>query len=93
VVLDPEAGTVRCAANHAPLTPISFVERAAAVYGGRPAVVYGERRRTWSEVRDRCVRVAAALVTRFGVARGDVVSENLTLSHTPRSRRLVISLA
>ncbi|TVU48480.1 hypothetical protein EJB05_08118, partial [Eragrostis curvula] len=73
-VLDMEAGTVRCAANYAPLTPISFIERAAAVYGGRAAVVYGERRRTWAETRDRCVRAAAALASRFGVARGDVVS-------------------
>ncbi|KAF7050951.1 hypothetical protein CFC21_059244 [Triticum aestivum] len=73
--LDMDAGTVRCAANYAPLTPLSFIERAAAVYGDRPAVVYGEaRRRTWREVRERCVRVAAALAARFGVARGDVVA-------------------
>ncbi|KXG40238.1 probable acyl-activating enzyme 1, peroxisomal [Sorghum bicolor] len=74
VVLDMEAGTVRCAANHAPLSPISFIERAAAVYGARPAVVYGDRRHTWAETRGRCLRVAAALATRFGVARGDVVA-------------------
>jgi non-ribosomal peptide synthetase component F len=77
VVLDMEAGTVRCAANHAPLSPISFIERAAAVYGARPAVVYGDRRHTWAETRGRCLRVAAALATRFGVARGDVVSAPL----------------
>ncbi|KAF7050952.1 hypothetical protein CFC21_059245 [Triticum aestivum] len=70
-----DAGTVRCTANYAPLTPLSFVERAAAVYSDRTAVVYGEaRRRTWREVRERCVRVAAALAARFGVARGDVVA-------------------
>ncbi|KAM0914240.1 hypothetical protein ACQ4PT_011667 [Festuca glaucescens] len=70
-----DAGTVRCAANYAPLTPISFIERAAAVYGDRPAVVYGEARpTTWRETRERCVRVAAALAARFGVARGDVVA-------------------
>ncbi|CAN6290773.1 unnamed protein product [Urochloa humidicola] len=74
VVLDMEAGTVRCPANYAPLSPISFIERAAAVYGARAAVVYGERRHTWAEARERCVRVAAALATRFGVARGDVVA-------------------
>jgi acyl-CoA synthetase (AMP-forming)/AMP-acid ligase II len=64
-----DAGTVRCAANHAPLTPISFIQRAAAVYGDRAAVVCGERRYTWREARGRCVRLAAALA-----ARGDVVS-------------------
>ncbi|XP_037426605.1 probable acyl-activating enzyme 1, peroxisomal [Triticum dicoccoides] len=74
-VLDAESGTVRCAANYAPLTPLSFIERAAAVYGDRPAVVYGESWScTWSEVWERCLRVAAALATRFGVARGDVVA-------------------
>uniref|UniRef100_A0ACD5YVF5 Uncharacterized protein n=1 Tax=Avena sativa TaxID=4498 RepID=A0ACD5YVF5_AVESA len=74
-VLDVDAGTVRCAANYAPLTPISFIERAAAVYGDRPAMVYGEARpTTWREARERCVRVAAALVARLGIARGDVVA-------------------
>lgn len=74
-VVDMEAGTVLCAANYAPLTPISFIERAAVVYGGRAAVVYGEtRQQTWKETRERCVRVAAALATRLAVARGDVVS-------------------
>uniref|UniRef100_A0A0D3FDG5 4-coumarate--CoA ligase n=1 Tax=Oryza barthii TaxID=65489 RepID=A0A0D3FDG5_9ORYZ len=67
-----DAGTVRCAANHAPLTPISFIQRAAAVYGDRAAVVCGERRYTWREARGRCVRLAAALAARFGFARGDV---------------------
>jgi acyl-CoA synthetase (AMP-forming)/AMP-acid ligase II len=77
-VLDMDAGTVRCAANYAPLTPISFIERAAAVYGDRPAVVYGEARpTTWRETRERCVRVAAALAARFGVSRGDVVSRSV----------------
>ncbi|CAM0870541.1 unnamed protein product [Alopecurus aequalis] len=74
-VLDMDAGTVRCAANYAPLTPISFIERAAAVYGDRPAVVYGETRATtWRETRERCFRVAAALAGRLGVDRGDVVA-------------------
>ncbi|KAI4978871.1 hypothetical protein ZWY2020_015624 [Hordeum vulgare] len=74
-VLDAESGRVRCAANYAPLTPLSFIERAAAVYGDRPAVVYGETWScTWREVRERCVCVAAALATRFGIARGDVVA-------------------
>ncbi|KAL6883453.1 hypothetical protein ACP4OV_010867 [Aristida adscensionis] len=64
----------RATANYAQLSPISFIERAAAVYAGRAALVYGERRYTWREARDRCVRVASALAARFGVARGDVVA-------------------
>jgi acyl-CoA synthetase (AMP-forming)/AMP-acid ligase II len=74
-------GTVLCAANHAPLTPISFLERAALVYPDRPAIVAAEghghasapRPRTWRETRDRCLRLAAALAG-LGVARRDVVS-------------------
>lgn len=83
MVLDMDAGTVRCAANHAPLSPISFIERAAAVYGARPAVVYGDRRHTWAETRGRCLRVAAALATRFGIAQGDVVSVSRLLASHP----------
>jgi fatty-acyl-CoA synthase len=72
-------GTVLCAANHAPLTPISFLERTALVYPDRPAVVAAGHAaaqpppRTWRETRDRCLRLAAALAG-LGVARRDVVS-------------------
>ena len=69
-------GTVLCAANHAPLTPISFLERAALVYPDRPAVVASGPAaappRTWRETRARCLRLAAALAG-LGVARHDVV--------------------
>ncbi|KAF8748342.1 hypothetical protein HU200_012939 [Digitaria exilis] len=70
-------GTVLCAANHAPLTPISFLERAALVYPDRPAVVASgpgaAPPRTWRETRARCLRLAAALAG-LGVARHDVVA-------------------
>ncbi|CAD6252143.1 unnamed protein product [Miscanthus lutarioriparius] len=72
-------GTVLCAANHAPLTPISFLERTALVYPDRPAVVSAVHAaappppRTWRETRDRCLRLAAALAG-LGVARRDVVA-------------------
>jgi fatty-acyl-CoA synthase len=69
-------GTVLCAANHAPLTPISFLERTALVYPDRPAVVAAASAapppRTWRETRDRCLRLAAALAG-LGVARHHVV--------------------
>ncbi|CAL5047531.1 unnamed protein product [Urochloa decumbens] len=58
-------GTVVCAANHVPLTPISFLEHAALVYPDRPAIVASAPGsalpRTWRETRARCVRLAAAL--------------------------------
>ena len=61
------------AANHAPLTPVIFLERAADVYPERMAVVHGGVRRTWSETRARCHRLASALL-RHGLRAGDVVS-------------------
>jgi fatty-acyl-CoA synthase len=67
--------TLLYAANHAPLTPISFLERAALVYPDRHTVVSATSDappRTWRETRDRCFRLAAALAG-LGVQRRDVV--------------------
>lgn len=66
-------GSVRCSANYVPLTPLSFLERAAAVYGGRASVIYGDVIFTWTETRDRSLRLASAL-SRMGISRGDVVA-------------------
>ncbi|KAI4979150.1 hypothetical protein ZWY2020_015903 [Hordeum vulgare] len=69
-------GAVLCAANHAPLTPLSFLERSAVVYPDRPAVVAAAGDappRTWRETRDRCLRLAAALAG-LGVRRRHVVA-------------------
>ena len=49
------------AANYAPLSPLTFVERAATVYPDRCALVYNETRRSWSETYSRCRRFASAL--------------------------------
>src|SRR2546428_3391149 len=43
------------------LTPLSFLERTAAVFPTRIAVVEGHRRRTWGEFRDRTRRLAVSL--------------------------------
>ncbi|RWW65854.1 hypothetical protein BHE74_00026818 [Ensete ventricosum] len=66
-------GSVRCPANYVPLSPISFLERAALVYGDRTSVVHGSVAYTWRETRSRCLRVASALA-RLGVSRGDVTA-------------------
>lgn len=66
-------GMIRCSANYAPLTPISFLERSAVVYRDRPSVVYGDVAYTWGETRRRCVKLASAL-DGLGVSRGDVVA-------------------
>jgi fatty-acyl-CoA synthase len=60
-------------ANYVPLTPISFLRRAAKTYGDDPAVIYGERAHSWRQTYQRCRRLAAALASR-GIGRGDVVS-------------------
>ena len=64
------------AANFVALSPVSFVERSAEVFGDLPAVVHGERRYTWAQTRDRSARLAAALQA-FGVGRGSTVSAML----------------
>jgi fatty-acyl-CoA synthase len=70
----------RNAANFVALSPVSFVERSAEVFGDLPAVIHGKRRLTWAQVRDRTARLAAALRS-FGVARGSTVS--VMLPNTP----------
>ncbi len=63
----------RNAANHAPLSPLTLIRRAAAVYPDRAAVIHGGRRFTWSETYARCRRLASAL-TRHGVRKFDTVA-------------------
>ena len=67
-------------ANHVPLSPVSFVERSAEVYGDLPAVIHGQRRYTWTQVRERSARLAAALQS-LGVGKGSTVS--VMLPNTP----------
>ncbi len=60
-------------ANYAPLTPLSFIERAAAVFPQRLAVVHGRQRFTWAETYARSRRLASALARR-GIGPGDTVA-------------------
>ena len=64
----------RNAANHAPLTPISFLVRSAATWPEKTAVVHGGRRFTYAEFGARCRRLADALRRRAGIGHGDVVA-------------------
>jgi fatty-acyl-CoA synthase len=61
------------AANYTPLTPVSFLAKAAYVYPERTAVIHGALRRTWREVYARSRRLASALA-KHGVKRGDTVA-------------------
>jgi fatty-acyl-CoA synthase len=60
-------------ANYQPLTPLSFLARAAQVFPDTSAVVYGGQRRTYAEYFARCRQLASALAKR-GVGPGDTVS-------------------
>ena len=66
----------RCEANYAALSPVTFVERSAEVFGDLPAVVHGARRLNWAQLRERSARLAAALRA-LGVGRGTTVSTML----------------
>jgi fatty-acyl-CoA synthase len=66
-------GLDRNAANYTPLTPVSFLAKAAAVYPDRIAVIHGKVRRTWRETYERSRRLASALARR-GITRGDTVA-------------------
>ncbi|WP_427911795.1 acyl-CoA synthetase [Ramlibacter sp. MMS24-I3-19] len=63
----------RTPANFTPMTPLLFLQRSAQVYPDRVAVVHGDLRRTWSQLEERCRRLASALAAR-GIGRGDTVA-------------------
>jgi len=68
-----ETGLHRRSANAAPLTPLSFLARTAAVFPERPAIVHGDTMVTWGLV-DRRVRCLAAGLHAHGIGKGDVVA-------------------
>ncbi|HEY1934817.1 MAG TPA: acyl-CoA synthetase [Acetobacteraceae bacterium] len=63
----------RRAANYVPLSPVSFLVRAARVYGARVAVIHGARRYTYAQFFERARRLASALA-KAGVGVGDTVA-------------------
>jgi fatty-acyl-CoA synthase len=63
-------------ANFAPLTPLNFIERAAAVYPHYIALVHGELRQDWATTYARSRQLASALQRR-GLGRGDTVATML----------------
>ncbi len=68
-----EQGLERRPANHAPLSPLNFLRRAAFVHPEREAVIHGERRYSYAEFYARVRRLASALKAR-GVGRGKTVA-------------------
>jgi fatty-acyl-CoA synthase len=68
------------AANFQPLTPLTFLDRAAAVFPEHTAVIHGKLARSYAEFYRRARQLACALV-RAGIDRGDTVS--VMLANTP----------
>jgi fatty-acyl-CoA synthase len=68
-----QTGLDKNEANFVALSPLSFIERSAAVYPGHDAVIYGARRQSWSETYARCRRLASGLKQR-GIGAGDTVA-------------------
>ena len=60
-------------ANYVPLTPLTFLKRAYEIYPNYEAVIYEDRKYTWSQVYKRTVKFASAL-NKIGVSKGDTVS-------------------
>jgi fatty-acyl-CoA synthase len=71
-----DQGLDKNSANYSPLSPVSFVERSAEIFGDLTAVIHGNRRYTWAQTRDRSARLAAALKS-LGIGRGATVSAML----------------
>jgi fatty-acyl-CoA synthase len=67
-------------ANYQPLTPLTLLERAAAVHPDHPAAIHGTRCMSYRELYARCRRLASAFAQRQ-VGPGDTVS--VMLSNTP----------
>ena len=61
------------AANHVPLSPLTFIARTANVFPNRIGVVHGDRRYTWAEVFARCRQLASGL-NAIGIGKGDTVA-------------------
>ena len=68
-----EAGLARNDANYVPLTPLSFLRRAAAVFPERTAWIHGQRQASYAAFYERSRRLASALARR-GIAKGDTVA-------------------
>lgn len=68
-----ENGLDKNKANYVPLSPLTFIKRAAYVYPNKASVIYGPNRFTWKETYARCCQLASAL-HKIGIKSGDTVS-------------------
>src|ERR1700736_4264148 len=71
-----DIGLDKTPANYVPLTPLSFLERSAAVYPNHVSTVYEGRSFTWAQTYQRCRRFASYLA-KCGIGEGDTVAAML----------------
>jgi len=67
-------------ANYQPLTPLTFLERAASTFPNYTAIIHGQLKRNYAEFYARSRKLASALAQK-GIERGDTVS--VILANTP----------
>ncbi|CAM5487837.1 amino acid adenylation domain-containing protein [Aquamicrobium terrae] len=67
-------------ANYQPLTPISYLERAARTFPEHVAIIHGDSRTSYRDFWRRSCRLASALA-KHGIGKGDTVT--VMLSNTP----------
>ena len=70
----------KTAANFQALTPLTFLERSAAVYPNRTAIIHGTQRISYKQFSARSRQLASALA-QAGIGKGDTVS--VMLANTP----------
>ncbi|KAF4362951.1 hypothetical protein F8388_001050 [Cannabis sativa] len=63
----------KCEANYVPLSPITFLRRAATCYENRTSVIYEGTRFTWRQTYERCCRLASSLRS-LNIVKNNVVS-------------------
>ncbi|MDX1738953.1 MAG: AMP-binding protein, partial [Alphaproteobacteria bacterium] len=67
-------------ANYQPLTPLTFLERAASVFPKHIAIVHGQTKTSYADFYRRSRQLASSL-TQKGIGRGHTVSA--MLANTP----------
>ncbi|MEE2992399.1 MAG: acyl-CoA synthetase [Gemmatimonadota bacterium] len=68
-----ERGLEKCPANYTALTPLYFLQRAAEIYPGKTAIIYGDTQYDYRTYYDRCRKMASALKRR-GIGKDDTVA-------------------
>ncbi len=73
-------GLDRTPANFQPLTPLTFLERAASTFPDHVAIIHGDLQRNYANFYARARQLASAL-TQNNILRGHTVS--VLLANTP----------